>query len=132
MPLLTDAKCDCDWPMLWEAGNPTFLGRLVYVRLCCLMSAMEEYLEMDFHETFDAEPLATWNAEATGRAVPEYITQRIEKKRLQGYVMEAPLESSALRAQIEDGNISKELSEHIEHKIRSKEPVETGRRKAWE
>lgn len=96
MPLLADAECRCDWPVLWEVGSPTFLGRLVTIRLCCLMTYIEGRFEIDFHETKDTEPAYAWNEGATGRPIPEYIAQRIEAKKAAGFSMDAPLEPSLM------------------------------------
>ena len=138
MPLLTDEKCNCDWPMLWEAGNPTFLGRLVRVRLCCLMKAMEDYFEVDFHETFDGEPVYAWNKESTGKNIPGYLKSRIAAKKLQGFSMEAPVEPEAdlwAREDSEDGvegNTAYSVDpKMVDHALRSKGLVVTGRKKAW-
>jgi hypothetical protein len=139
MPLLTDAKCDCDWPVLWEVGNPVFLGRLTTIRLCCLMKFIEQTFELSFHETRDAEPMASWNAELTGKGIPEYLERRIEEKRVQGFAMDAPQESEDLQIQMEaiaknggapdaDGSVSG----YIENGIRRTQPNDEGLRKSWQ
>ena len=134
MPLLTDNLCNCDWPVLWEVGNPTFLGRLVRIRLCCLMTDMEQRFETTYHETFDGEPLYKWNEEATGKPIPDYIAKRLAVKKAVGFAMEAPIEPDAARQQRDhpDGDVGGDLPEDPSRFIRSMEPVETGRRKSWQ
>ena len=96
MPQLLDGKCACDWPVLWEVGSPSFVGRLVTIRLCCFMTYIEQRDEIDFHETKDTEPTYTWNVGATGLPVPDYMAQRIAAKKAAGFSMEAPLEPSLM------------------------------------
>ena len=132
MPLLTDDKCDCDWPVLWEVGNPVFLGRLVRVRVCCLMRDMEQRFETSYHETVDCEPIASWNQELTGLPVPDYLERRIAVKRDTGYKMEAPPESYALAEELASKSPDGSVANVIEGVLRRKLPNDEGLRKSWQ
>lgn len=145
MPLLMDDQCDCEFPVLWEMGNPLFLGRMVRVRLCCLMRDMEARFGTSYHQVWDAEPRATWNEERTGQEQPDWLGRRIAEKMAMGYAMEAPIEDEANAQRLADeavelgyvamddkGNIVPNVGRMLEKEIKATEQPHRVGRKMWE
>ena len=132
MPLLTDNRCDCPWPYLWEIYNP-FAGRMTRMRLCCINKFLEQMYEISFLEVVDSEPLVSWNSKLAGE-MPNFLRRIIEEKKAQGFKMEAPLETQDFRAQMRQtagSETTMTVSEEYEQRLREAQPVENGHRKAW-